>query len=147
PVVVLTSSDAKNTEVVKRFKNEFNHEQIYSLYNPSLKTVAQNSEIKLIDKYQTMASQLEAAIVRPDTFQTLSEDFGAYQVEEIKMTNKKIDRDRVRNMAFHPSGSLVLMKRGTEMFVPHGDTHLLLGDIITVIGNGEALKDFRAKFI
>lgn len=146
PVVVLTSSDANNTEVVKRFKNDFKHEKIYTIFNSSLKEIADNSEIQLLDKYETMAAHFESAIVRPDTFQSLGEDFGTYHVEEIKMTNKSIDRKRVKDFAWHPSGSLVLLKRNTEMFVPHGDTHLLLGDIITVIGNEEALKDFRDKF-
>ena len=68
-------------------------------------------------------------------------------IEEIKITNKATDGKRVRDFAFHPSGSLVLLRRNKEIFIPHGDTHLLLGDIITVIGTDEALNDFRAKFM
>jgi len=145
PVVVL-SSERNNTTIVERFKKELNHEKIYTTANPALREIAENTEIQLLDKNESMAREFENAIVRPDTFQELSEDFGTYQVEEIKMTNKKIDRNQVKELAFHPSGALVLLKRTHEMFVPHGDTHLLVGDVITVIGDGEALKDFRSKF-
>jgi len=36
-----------------------------------------------------------------------------------------------------------MQRRGGEIFIPHGNTHLLLGDIITVIGNSVALAEFR----
>lgn len=146
PVVVLTSSETNNTEVVKRFKNDFKHDKIYTIFNPALKELAADSEIQLLDKHETMAAHFESAIVRPDTYQSLGDEFGAYQVEDIKMTNKSMERKQVKDLAWHPSGSLVLLRRAAEMFVPHGDTHLLMGDVITVIGNEEALKDFRVKF-
>jgi Kef-type K+ transport system membrane component KefB/Trk K+ transport system NAD-binding subunit len=147
PVVILTSSDTNNAEVMRRFKFDFNHEKMITLASPQLMEFKDNSEISLIDRYEMTADQLENALLRPNSHQALEQTFNTYNVEEIKITNKAMDRKRVRDFAFHPSGSLVLLRRSKEIFIPHGDTHLLLGDIITVIGTGEALNDFRDKFI
>ena len=92
----------------------------------------------------TLASHVENMILRPDSYQAFSENFGMYRVEEVIMTNKENERKRVRDIAFPPSGSLIMLRRNKEIFIPHGETHLLPGDIITVIGNTTALEEFRA---
>ncbi|WP_185154349.1 TrkA C-terminal domain-containing protein [Fulvivirga sp. M361] len=38
-------------------------------------------------------------------------------------------------------------KKQKDILTPHGDTHLLPGDVIAVIGNGEVLQDFRKNFM
>jgi Kef-type K+ transport system membrane component KefB/Trk K+ transport system NAD-binding subunit len=146
PVVILNSSDTYNTELVKMFKHEFKHDKIFVLSNAELKKEKNLDEIQLLDANHSMAQYIENAVVRPDTFESLSENFNNYSIEEIKITNKKINNKRVRQLVFHPSGVLVILRRKQEIFIPHGDTHLILGDIITVIGNDEALKDFRNQF-
>lgn len=147
PVVILNDLDSNNTEMVRRFREDMKHDNIITLANKNLNMQNSNTNIKLVDRQISLVDQLEIAIVRPDAFQSLAENFGALIVEEIKMTNPEADRKRVRDFAFHQSGSLVVLKRNKEIFVPHGDTHLLLGDIITVIGTGRALHDFRQKLI
>lgn len=147
PVVILNDLDSNNTEMVRRFKEDFKHDNIVTLLNKNLQGVNDDSGLKLVDRQDSLAEKLESIIVRPDSFQSITGDFGSLAVEEITMTNPEVDRKRVREFAFHPSGSLVILRRNKEIFIPHGDTHLLLGDIITVIGNAEALQDFRQKFM
>jgi Kef-type K+ transport system membrane component KefB/Trk K+ transport system NAD-binding subunit len=146
PVLILNNLDFNNTELVRIFKQNLKHDKIYVLSNAQLRKEKKSNEIHLLDKNESMAQYIENAVVRPDTFESLSENFGSYSIEEIKITNKKIDNKRVRQLVFHPSGVLVILRRKQEIFIPHGDTHLLLGDLVTVIGNDEALKDFRDKF-
>ena len=147
PVVILNDLDSNNTEMVRRFVEDLRHENIITLTNKGLDPDNLGPGVKLVDRHFSLVDQLETAIVRPDALHSLAESFGALSIEEIKMTNPDSDRKRVRDLAFHRSGSLVMMRRNKEIFIPHGDTHLLLGDIITVIGNGEALQDFRDKFM
>ncbi len=147
PVVLLNDLDSNNTEMVRRFKEDLKHDNIITLANKNLHAEANDPGIKLVDRQLSLVDQLEMAIVRPDVFHSLAENFGALSIEEIKMTNPGSDRKRVRDFAFHPSGSLIILRRNKEIFIPHGDTHLLLGDVITVIGTGKALQDFRQKFM
>ena len=52
-----------------------------------------------------------------------------------------------KEIPFHKDGSLMLVKRGNEMHIPHGDTHLRTGDIVTVFGTDSAIEDFMSKLI
>jgi Trk K+ transport system NAD-binding subunit len=92
-----------------------------------------------------LASHIENMIANPDSVSSLSESFGNYRLEEIKITRKDVHGKLVKEVPFPPSGSLVIQKRDGEVFIPHGNTHLLLGDIITVIGSHSALADFRSR--
>ncbi len=143
PVVILNDLDSNKTEMVRRFKQNFKHDNIVTLSNRKLENGSGDSGLKLVDRQAALAETLEAVVVRPHLFQSINADFGALALEEITMTNQEADRKRVRDFAFHPSGSLIMLRRNKEIFIPHGDTHLLLGDIVTVIGNAEALQDFR----
>ena len=93
-----------------------------------------------------LAAQLENELLRPTTMHALTDSFGGYIVEEILIENANVDRKKVKDVPFHPSGSLVVLKREEEIIIPHGDTKLMRGDRITVIGNSEALEEFRTVF-
>lgn len=147
PVFILTTNNSNNADLMRKFKYDFSHDKLITVASPQLIEFENDSEVIMIDQYDMIANQMENALLRPNSYQALEQNFDAYSVEEIKITNKHIDGKRVRDFAFHPSGSLVLLKRKEEIFIPHGDTHLIIGDIITVIGTGEALKDFRNQFM
>ena len=101
------------------------------------------SELNHIDVEQVLAHHVEDMIVRPDSVDSLAESFNQYRVEEIAVLNHELHGKLVREIAFPPQGSLVIQRRGSEIFIPHGNTHLLEGDVITVIGNANALIQFR----
>jgi len=143
-VVVLTESEELNQELTHHLKKDLNHNKIISSKNLALSELKDpNSEMKLIDEDEILADHIENMIVRPDAVSSLSKSFDEYIVEEVLMTNNEMHRKLVRKIAWPKTGSLVILRRGSEIFIPHGDTHLLLGDIITVIGNGTALSEFR----
>ncbi|MDN3670177.1 cation:proton antiporter [Echinicola jeungdonensis] len=143
-VVVLTESKNTNKKLTKFIKNDLNHSKIITRKNSASRDlVDSNNEIKLIDHDEILATHVEDMIVRPDSVASLSESFNIYRVEEIQVSRKDLHRKLVKEVAFPPSGSLVIQKRGNEIFIPHGNTHLLLGDVITVIGNPTALVEFR----
>lgn len=143
-VIVLTESKKLNLKLSKYIKDELNHSKIISIKKSAAEIqVDPNKEIQFIDHDEIIANHVEDMIVRPDSTATLSQSFDAYRVEEILITSKEIHRNQVKEVAFPPSGSLVILRRDGEIFIPHGDTHLLIGDLITVIGNSAALAEFR----
>lgn len=141
-VIVLTESTEKNKKITSLLKEKLGHNKIITLGNPD---PGDSSETQFIHLDNVLASHVENLIMRPSAIQTLTESFGQYSVEEIPMTNKKLEGKQVKKVAFPATGSLVMIRRSKEILIPHGDTHLLLGDIITVIGNATALVEFRNK--
>jgi Trk K+ transport system NAD-binding subunit len=143
-VIVLTESVKKNQIITSLLKDKLGHNKVITIGTPE---EADASETQYIQIDSVLASHVENLIMRPSSIQSLTESFGQYSVEEIPMTNKKLDGKQVKKVAFPETGSLVMVRRKQEIFIPHGDTHLLLGDIITVIGNATALIEFRNKLV
>ena len=143
--VLLTESDERNAQIARLIEDEMRHKKVITItFDPEYFTSHMNLEdIELIGVQEVMAAQLENEILRPTTLHTLTDSFGDYVVEEIKVTKKAINRKHVKDIPFPPSGSLIVMRRDREVFIPHGDTLLLIGDIVTVIGNTKALEEFR----
>lgn len=143
-VIILTENKYLSLELARYIKNDLNHGKIIMRRQSAAHDlIDQSDDIKIVDHDEIIANHIEAMVARPDSLGILEESFGVFRVEEIKVTKKEVHRRMVKEMAFPPSGSLVIQRRNNEIFIPHGDTHLLLGDIITVIGNTSALKDFR----
>ncbi|MGM0580953.1 MAG: cation:proton antiporter [Bacteroidota bacterium] len=145
-VIVLTESNLLNRELTVYIKEVLNHSKIITRKQAATrKLLDPNSEIKFIDHDEIVANHVEGLIVSPDSVSSLSDSFENYRMEEIQITKKEIHKKRVKEIAFPPSGSLVIQRRSGEIFIPHGNTKLLLGDFITVIGNHNALANFRNK--
>lgn len=144
-VVVLTQSDKKNLKIAEIIRNELGHSKLITVTTkPELFDEHKElSEMLVVNAYEIVASRLESEIMRPTTTHALTDSFGAYSVEEIPVRNKNMDRKLVKRIPFPQSGSLIVVRRDNEIFIPHGDTHLLIGDLVTVIGNAAALEDFR----
>lgn len=143
-VVILTESKSLNLDIASYLKDKVHHKHIITRkQSASHNLIGPDSGVKLIDNNEILAHYVEDLVVRPDSISSLAVSFDNYSVEEIKITNNNVHRKLVKNLAFPPSGSLVIQRRGGEIFIPHGNTHLLVGDIVTVIGNSAALSDFR----
>lgn len=146
-VIILTESRELTLDLAKILKNDLEHSKvIMRMQSGAYDLSGHSQDFKLIDHDEVLADHVEKMIVRPNAIASVSESFGTYSVEEIRITNKEIHRLQVKEIAFPPSGSLIIQKRGSEIFIPHGDTHLLRGDIMTVIGNTTALAQFRDIF-
>ncbi|RED92473.1 cation:proton antiporter domain-containing protein [Marinoscillum furvescens] len=143
-VIVLTENRALNQELTRHLKEELNHHKVITKKQSMTHDIINaDSNLKFVDIDEITAKYVEDMIVRPDSVTALAESFGMYRVEEIHIKRSDIHRKLVKEIAFPPTGSLVMQRRGSEIFIPHGDTHLLKGDVITVIGNTAALTQFR----
>jgi Trk K+ transport system NAD-binding subunit len=115
-VVALVNDPARLPEYTNLDVSPFNP----AMYQPSLlATLARSPEIlKLVT--------------------TTSNDQG---LSETAITNQELDGRRVRTLGL-PGNLLVLaISRNGEMIVPHGNTRLKSGDILTLLGNVEELEE------
>lgn len=147
-VVVLTGSDKKNMAIARIIKNELGHSKIITTArNPDLfLDDVHLNDVQVVNIDEVIAGSIEKEIMQPTASHALTDSFDVYSVEEIPIRNNDLNRMLVKDIAFPTSGSLVLLRRDNEVFIPHGDTHLLTGDLVTVIGNAQALEEFRKIF-
>jgi Kef-type K+ transport system membrane component KefB len=143
-IIVLTESKNLNLEITRYLKNQLNHSKIITIRQSAAHDlIGPGSEIKFIDNNVILADHIEDMIARPDALASLAISFDNYRIEEIHITNNSVHRKLVKDIAFPQTGSLVIHRRAGEIFIPHGNTHLLMGDVVTVIGNTTALNQFR----
>lgn len=146
-VVALTESEEKNLRICQLLRNNLHHERVITQASSSMiENKLRQLEVEYLDKRRVIASTIENLILRPTTYHALIESFENYTLADIKVTNPNVDGQKVKDIIFHQDGSLMLLKRGSEMEVPHGDTHLYLGDTLTIIGSETAIDDFKNKF-
>jgi Kef-type K+ transport system membrane component KefB/Trk K+ transport system NAD-binding subunit len=143
-VVVDTGSDELNIRICEMLRKEYNHEKIISLTNnreveQKLKTL----DVETIDVRRVMATTIENLIVRPTTYHTLVETFENFNIEEILIINPLINGQKVLEISLHKDAILIMIKRGTYMFIPHEETYLKTGDILHILGTDSALESTR----
>lgn len=144
-VVVLTESKSLNLELTRYLKNTLNHNKLITRRNSTSHELIDPAEedLKVVDGDVLMADHIEKMVMRPDSMDLLAESFDSYRIEEVVISEPTVHRKQVKELALPLSGSLVFLRRGGEMLIPHGSTHLIEGDVLTVIGDGMALTDFR----
>jgi Kef-type K+ transport system membrane component KefB/Trk K+ transport system NAD-binding subunit len=143
-VVVDTGSDESNIRICAMLRKEFNHDKMISMANK--KDIEQKLKylgVETIDVRRVMATTIENLIVRPTTYHDLIETFENYSVEEIPIINPELDGQQVREITLHKDAILIMVKRATNIFIPHEDTYLKTGDVLNIFGTDSALESTR----
>jgi len=113
--------------------------------NKGLELKLKNLNVETIDVRRVMATTIENLIVRPTTYHALVETFENFSVEEITVFNTRLDGHKVREIDFHKDAILIMVKRDTNLFIPHEETYLKTGDILNILGTDSALENTREK--
>lgn len=147
-VVVDTGSYDLNIEVCKLLKEELRHKSIITRAgNTLIEKTLKAYDVETVDATRVLATTIENLIIRPSTYHALVESFENFSVEEIIITNKKIDGLQVKEIPFHKDAILMMVKQGNNVYIPHGETYFRLGDVIHIFGTDSALEDTRAKLV
>jgi len=145
-IVVETGSDKTNMIISKMLRKEFLHERIITRSGSiKLEQELKRHGVEAVDTRRVMATTIENLIVRPTTYHDLVESFENFSLDEIPVSNKEIDGRQIKTIPFHTDAILMIVKRGNESYIPHGETYLRMGDILHVFGTDTALEDTRKK--
>ncbi|MCF8222504.1 MAG: cation:proton antiporter [Bacteroidales bacterium] len=146
-VFVDTGSDENNIRICKMLKEELLHDRIISVaHHLDVENKLNALGIDTVDTRRVLSTEIENLIIRPITYNSLIDSFEHFTLEEISITRNEIDGRAVKNIAFHKDAILILVKRGNNIFIPKGDSHLRLGDTVNILGTGTALEMAREIF-
>lgn len=143
-VVVLTNSAQRDLEICEILRKDFNHERIISVPgNSMIEHHMLNLGVQLLDARRILASTIENMILSPSTYRSLVETFENFSVEDITVLSTDVEGKRIMDIPLHKDSMIMLVTRGNEKYVPHGETYLRAGDVITVFGTGSAIEEIR----
>jgi Trk K+ transport system NAD-binding subunit len=147
-VVVMTGNEKSDIRVCELLRKEFQHERVITKAdNRKFENKLKVLNVEFIDVRRIIAATIENLIMRPATYHTLIESFDDFSVEEIKIKNKYLNGIAIKEIPLHKDGSLMLIRRGYNIFIPHGNTCLKIDDLVTVLGTASAVEDFRSIFL
>lgn len=143
-IIALTESESKNADICDLLTRDLYHSKIISRTSDSLiEQKMRQLNIEYLDITRIMATTIENLIFRPNAYHALVETFENYQIEDIQLLNKYLSGKQVKDIPFHEEGKLILIKKGSQVEIPGGDTYLQHGCMLTVMGTDSALRDFR----
>jgi Kef-type K+ transport system membrane component KefB/Trk K+ transport system NAD-binding subunit len=143
-VVVLTGNNEVNLEICEMIRKDFRHERIISIPpNAGMEERMKSLGVEILDSRRILASTIEGLILRPRAIHALIETYEHFTVEDITVEKPEMEGRMVMELSIPKDAMLMLVTRGTEKFVPHGDTYLRSGDILTVFGTGTAIRQIR----
>jgi Kef-type K+ transport system membrane component KefB len=145
-IVVHTGDEEENVRICAMLRKEFHHENLISKsVDSKIEQSLKRLNVEILDVRRTLAATIENLILRPGTYHALVDTFEIFNVEEISVTNKQMDGIRVKEFHFHKDSTLVLVQRGSDNFIPHGESYLKRGDVLMVFGTEVALEDTRQR--
>lgn len=145
-VVVMTGDDQENIRICKMIRKEFMHEKLIARSGTRMiEQALKNLNVETFDATRILANSIENLIILPTTYHALIESYDNFHIEELEILNPDVDGLQVRELPLHGDGTIMMIKREGNMYVPHGDTYLRLGDIVNVFGTNVAIEDYREK--
>ncbi|MEN8224855.1 MAG: monovalent cation:proton antiporter family protein [Bacteroidota bacterium] len=145
-IVVHTGNDEDNIRICDMIRKEFRHENLISKSTETKVELAlKRHNVEILDVRRTLAATIENLILRPGTYHALVDTFESFNVEEILVTSIQIDGMQVKDFHFHQDSTLILVQRGTDKFIPHGESYFKRGDILIVFGTEVALEETRKR--
>jgi Trk K+ transport system NAD-binding subunit len=144
-VVVMTGSEQTDLAICELLRKEFNHERIISVPgNSRIENKMLGLGVQILDARRVLASTIENFILSPSAYHSLVETFENFLVEDIIVLDREVEGKRVMDIPLPKEGMIMLVTRGNEKYVPHGETYLRAGDVITVFGTGSAIDEIRS---
>lgn len=143
-VIVLVGSDHENLEICKMLRHDLHHERIIS--KPDHAAIDKQMElmnIEILDARGILANAIENLILSPTMHRSLIDTFETFDVREFIVTSDHTDGKRIMDLRFHKDSMLLLVRKGKDIIIPHGDTYLRKGDTVTVFGTETALEETR----
>jgi Kef-type K+ transport system membrane component KefB/Trk K+ transport system NAD-binding subunit len=143
-VVVMTGSKENDLSICAMLRKEIQHERIISVPgNSQIEEQMRHLGVEILDARRVIASTIENLILSPGTYHSLIETFENFAVEDVILLNGEIEGRKVKDIPFHKDAMIMLVTRGNEKFVPHGDTYVKAGDVLTLFGAGSAIEEIR----
>ncbi len=145
-IVVHSGNDEENIRICEMIRKEFHHENLISKSTKSkIEQSLKRLNVEIMDVRRTLAATIENLILRPGTYHAMVDTYETFNVEEITITNKQVEGMQVQEFHFHKDCMLILVQRGINKFIPHGESYLKRGDIIIMFGTEAALEDTRIR--
>ncbi len=143
-LVSLQGDEQANVALAQMAKEQFGIPNVIAVTNSSQHlTTLRTMGVRVVQPSIALLFTLEGALEHPAAFDLLNQLHGI-RIAEGRLCNTGLQHNTLRELQL-PGDVLVMgIRRGEEMLMPHGDTHLRPGDIIILVGPEQAVDEALA---
>lgn len=140
-VLILSSDDARNLEVA-RMVRDLGFKKVVALANrPSQRTDTEDPEILTFSPSLYQTTLLTILVSNPDLFALLTAPKEDQFAREIRVRNPTVAGHLIRELRLGGNVLVLNIHRGDHAIIPSGNSRLEIGDILTVLGEREELRE------
>lgn len=138
-LVAATRSDKVNLLICELVKASFKSPRLLALVSsPTTRAAFHEAGIEIVDLAEATAYTFENLLLRPSLYRLITRQSGTESITEVTVTSpasigQTLARLRLEDVV------MVALRRGKDLLVPEGTTRLEAGDVVTLLGNEDAL--------
>jgi len=131
-----------NFQVCNRARAIYGLDQVVSyINNPNDLIRFELLGVTAVNAALDRATLLTLAIRNPALYQLFSKSETNKEIREIEFNNPKYENIRLRELALPGDVLVVALYRDGELIVPHGNTRIVTGDHLTLMGSLECIEE------
>ncbi len=144
-VVVATEDDNMNLKVVRFLKTTMGVDRIVAWVHDA-GSISRFEELNVVAVNPLIdgAAVLDMLINTPDTYQILARATEDKAILEVRLLESDFIGKPLREVRIPGDVLILSIRRGGEVFVPHGDTVLHRGDCLTLLGSKDLVEQAAA---
>lgn len=146
-MVALTGSDEVNLAACRLAAERFGVERTVAVIrNSAYMDEVRWPGLEMINPGLATAALIEMMVTSPATAGLLAGNTKEHRLIDVRLRNPRFAGRRLRDAGVPAEILIVSVLRGNERILPHGDTVLRLGDILSVAGPAKELELARKLF-
>jgi len=142
-LVATTDQDNTNLLVcqIARTKFGFTEEKLVArVNNPENLNAFHDLGIRSISPTIATATMLDGIVGHPLLF-SMCEVSSEGDIMEVRVSNRKVIGKAIKDITLPKDSLIVMVRRGDESLIAHGDTTLEEGDHVTIVGKMDAVRE------
>ncbi len=144
-VVVATTGKDEVNEAACELARRLGVPERVALISDSAKAQRLREEgVRVVTPSLSTLFVLEGMVTHPLTFELLARPDADKHMVEVVLRNPSIAGRPLRKVRLPGDALILLVRRDEESIIPHGNTVLQSGDVLTLIGSEEAIREAEA---
>jgi Trk K+ transport system NAD-binding subunit len=146
-MVVATPSDKANLMIAQTAKGRYPDVRVIARLNDAARAEAfAASGVETLSLTDAAVMSLAMLVTHPNTLPLLGlKSAHADKIVEVRLDNPAFEAQPLRHLDLPKACLVALVRRDGEVSVPDGDTRLRTGDVLTLIGDNEAVDGLRTR--
>jgi Kef-type K+ transport system membrane component KefB/Trk K+ transport system NAD-binding subunit len=145
-VAVLLPDDADNLQVCTLVKDELGVEHVVARVDDATQAqIFAQKGVRVMNPSLSPVVELEYLLLYPSVSSLMADLEDEHDVKEVRLGCPDLAEKPLRELELPHGAMLVLVRREGDIIYPRGDTRLRLGDLLTLMGPLESVRELARR--